>query len=218
MSDEIASTSAQDRIAVLRARSQSRVKELEQKIGRELASQPSTRTLFLLMDCSHSMDMAGPEKFEAAKRGAIKFCQQARDKDYLIGIISFSTRGVCIRDPSAYADDIESCIMRLTSGPYTNMADAILVAAEKLKSRKGLRAICLVTDGEPYVETGRDRDATLRAALSTKALGVEILAIGTDDADKAFLDQLVTSKELAVHVVREHLEAGITSMAKFLPG
>ncbi|MEP7016074.1 MAG: vWA domain-containing protein [Verrucomicrobiota bacterium] len=218
MTNDALAKSPEDRLAALKAKSQSRVKELEEKLGHRLTSPRSAPTVFLLIDCSHSMDMNGPAKFEAAKRGAIRFCQEARDKNYLIGLISFAERGVCLREPSPYGDDIQSRVTSLTSGPYTNMADAISLATQKLESRKGQRAMCLVTDGQPFTKTGEDCDATLRTAVSAKGVGIEILAIGTDDADKSFLDKIVTSKELAIHVDREHLEAGISSMARLLPG
>lgn len=93
------------------------------------------------------------------------------------------------------------------------MAAAFDLAAEKLSSSSRGRAVVVVTDGMPD-----STDAVLRAANKLKSLGIDIITIGTNDADQRFLVQFATCKELAVHVPQQHLGAGIKTAAKLLPG
>ncbi|XOF35433.1 MAG: VWA domain-containing protein [Candidatus Electrothrix sp. YB6] len=97
-------------------------------------------------------------------------------------------------------------------GGSTNMADAISLATNKLADKMGEKIICLVTDGMPD-----NRQAALDAADRAKREQIDIMAIGTDDADKNFLEEIVTRKELSVKIARDQLEQGIVSMAKLLP-
>lgn len=92
------------------------------------------------------------------------------------------------------------------------MAAAIQIARDNLLDKGGERVICIVTDGMPD-----DRKATLEAMNEIKTQGVEIMTIGTDDANKEFLEELATRKELSRKVLRDQLERGIISMAKMLP-
>jgi len=91
------------------------------------------------------------------------------------------------------------------------MAAAINLATEKFADRNGEKIICLVTDGMPD-----SRDAALNAANRAKRANIDIMTIGTDDADRSFLEKIATRKELAAKVARAQLEQGIVSMARLL--
>jgi hypothetical protein len=69
------------------------------------------------------------------------------------------------------------------------------------------------TDGQ-----ADNREETLRRANEAKKMRIDIMTIGTDDADKAFLELLATRKELSVKVSSHDLKQAIASMAKMLPG
>ena len=70
----------------------------------------------------------------------------------------------------------------------------------------------VVTDGLP-----NDREAALSSAQRAKSSGVDIITIGTDDADRDLLSKLATKTELSVMVSRHDLGRGIASTAKMLP-
>jgi Mg-chelatase subunit ChlD len=78
---------------------------------------------------------------------------------------------------------------------------------------KELAAVVVVTDGQP-----NSCEDALRSAAVLKQRGIEILCIGTDDADKAFLDQLATRKELALHVVADNIRTSIGQVTRLLLG
>ena len=88
------------------------------------------------------------------------------------------------------------------------MTRAIEIAIEKLASVNGSRVIVIATDGHPD-----NQETVLSVAKEAKSMGIEILTIGTDDADIGFLRRLATSAELASKVPAARFEDAITSMA-----
>lgn len=92
------------------------------------------------------------------------------------------------------------------------MAAAIKLATDHLKRRLGKRAMCIVTNGMPD-----DKKAALDAAAKAREGGIDIMVLGTDGADKGFLDQLASRKDLSVKVERHQLGVGIQNMLKLLP-
>ena len=76
---------------------------------------------------------------------------------------------------------------------------------------KALSAVVIVTDGQP-----NSTEDALQSAAVLKQKGIEILCIGTDDADKAFLDKLATRKDLALHVAAKSIGTTIRDAAQLL--
>ena len=70
----------------------------------------------------------------------------------------------------------------------------------------------IVTDGMP-----NDEEETLSMATRAKNSGIDILAIGTDDADQNFLKILASHRDQGVKVARENFEIAISSTACMLP-
>jgi hypothetical protein len=71
--------------------------------------------------------------------------------------------------------------------------------------------VVVVTDGAVD-----DPQTTLVLGTKLKAAGVEILAIGTDDADKRFLSQLASRPDLSMMVVSKNLRQAITDASRLL--
>ncbi len=92
------------------------------------------------------------------------------------------------------------------------MARAIELAIVKFKGKPGPLAMVVITDGMPDHE-----GAALGAARDAKRLGIDIITVGTDDADRSFLQKLASRDDLVVVVTREALGKGITSAADMLP-
>lgn len=187
------------------------LKMLEAATGKVVEAERPPRTALLAIDCSDSMD--GEGKMAQARAGATDFAQSALRRGYAIGLIRFGSNAECILSPT---QDMSLFKMRadgLRTGGSTDMAAAIRLAVHLLQLRLGERVVCLVTDGMP----GSVPDA-LSAAAKAKKEGIEIMAVGTQDADKAFLQHLVTQRDLSVTVPSKQLQQGINSLAKMLPG
>ena len=170
---------------------------------------PANGHVYLLIDCSGSMT---GDKIGQAKRGAIDFSKGAQNKGYAIGLISFSDHARHLMEPRP---DYRELIPRVNNlGIYgsTNMTEGILAAMNGLKGLPGFKAMVIVTDGMP-----NDPDGTLSMAKEAKNSGIEIMAIGTDDADQNFLKILASRRDMGVKVAMENFELAISSTALMLP-
>lgn len=167
---------------------------------------------YLVIDCSWSMNYS---KLSQAKTGSVAFAENAFIKGYSVGVISFSSRAHLITEPLTNIIKLREQIDRLRATGTTNMSRALNLAAEKFP-RHGRhdqgRAVVIVTDGMPDNE-----DAAVIAANHIKSFGIDIITIGTDDADQRFLEQIASRKDLAVPVPQNQLASGITNASKLLP-
>jgi Mg-chelatase subunit ChlD len=187
------------------------------KVRERLASLSETtsvalhqRAVILLIDCSGSMGGGG--KMDQAKTGAIGFARAAIEQRYEVGLLRFDSRATLLLDPQGRLEALATAAGQLSPAGSTNMGDAIRTASNSFDKRHRERVLCLVTDGMPD-----SRDDALAAAAEVKRAGGEIMAIGTDDADHAFLDYLVTRKELSRKVAVPQFDQAITDMARLLP-
>jgi Mg-chelatase subunit ChlD len=162
----------------------------------------------LLVDCSGSM--AG-DKMRQAQAGALDFGRDAIRRGYAVGVVRFGSTAETLTVPSRHESSITNALGLLRIEGSTNMAAGIDASATSL-GRKGSRVICLVTDGMPD-----STDQAIASAAQARAGGIEIMAVGTDDADWAFLARIVSRKELATKVDRRAFGQQIVSMAKMLP-
>lgn len=186
------------------------VKKLEEASGRPIEFHRKQGIIFIVVDCSSSM--AAGNKMEQAKKGAVGFADSAQKKGYSVGIIQFSWDAELMIGPQNNINSLQAEVDKMAANGSTNLTAAILLAINKLADERKERLICIVTDGMPD-----DAMAALTAAEKAKREGIDIMTIGTDDADKNFLTKLATREELSVKVLRNELEDGIKSMAKMLP-
>ncbi|MEP9410352.1 MAG: VWA domain-containing protein [Candidatus Brocadia sp.] len=186
------------------------VRKLESVSGKPVLPRKTGRIAYLLVDCSGSM--AEGNKVVQAKKGAIGFAEEAQKKEYSVGLIQFASHAEHVLEPQNELTSFITKVEKLSANGSTNMAAAIRIAKNNLFDKAGEKVICIVTDGMPD-----DKKATLEAANEIRTHGIEIITIGTDDADKEFLEELATRKELSLKVLRDQLELGIISMAKMLP-
>ena len=92
------------------------------------------------------------------------------------------------------------------------MAEAIKVARYHLDKSGSTRVIVIATDGRPD-----NKKAALKEAEKAKSRGIDIITIGTDDANQDFLKQMATRAELGRKVPREAFSQAISSASNLLP-
>lgn len=168
-----------------------------------------TGSVYLVVDCSGSME---GNCLNQAKRGAINFAKEARTRGYSVGLIKFANDAIHLSEPKREISALFPTINNMSADGTTNMSEAIRLAVQKLKDRKGFRAMVIVTDGMP----DSPEDARYKAQEAKKK-GIDIITIGTDDADREFLRKLASRTELGVKVSIEQFEKGIISTARMLP-
>ena len=182
------------------------VREPDQEQGREL-----TRQVEIVIDCSNSMSRK--DKMQQARRGALQFAREAQGKGYLVGLIGFASDAEILLEPTESLEGIRQGLGQMKAGRgSTNMADGIQTARELLADERGEKVMCIVTDGQPD-----DDELALAEAAKAKQLGIEIMTIGTDDADRAFLERIASRHELSAKVESHELEKEMVNMAKMLP-
>jgi len=160
----------------------------------------------LVIDRSGSM--VG-DKTRFASSGAWDFSQSALSKGYRVGVVEFATGAKITCAPSQKLNEVQrGCFADLLTGS-TQMHEGLRLGFS-LEPRSG-DAIVVVTDGAVDDPAG-----TLALGSQLKASGVEILAIGTDDADKDFLSKLASRPDLGIKVQASHLRQAITDASKLL--
>lgn len=164
---------------------------------------------YLVVDCSVSM--AG-QKLDQAKKGTLNFAKDALAKGYSTGLVQFESVAIHLCEPQRDIEILRQYLRRMEARNTTNMAEAIRLTADNLKDRAGFRVMVIVTDGMPD-----DEEATLEEAEEAKAHGIDIITIGTDNADEEFLTRLASRNELNIMVPRNQLEQGVSSTTKMLP-
>jgi len=176
--------------------------------GAETEVRTSPRNVLLLIDTSGSMAGA---KIEQARNGAIDFAVSAMAKSYATALAIFADRAAMVCDPTADTVQFAKKIARVGVGLVGGMTDlaAGLALAGKFRD---LAAVVVVTDGQ-----SNDNDAALQVAATLKNRSIDIICIGTDDADRSFLTRLATRSDLATHVSSKNLRAAITDASRFLP-
>lgn len=186
------------------------VKKLEAVSGKSIEPRKFCGTVYLIIDCSGSM--AEDNKMDQAKKGAICFADQAQNKGYSVGLIQFASYAEHVLEPQSKLAGFNANIDKLAINGSTNMAAAIRMAIDELVNRTAEKVMCIVTDGMPDNKQG-----TLDAANDARKEKIDIMTIGTDDADKDFLEMLATRDGFSLKVSRNQLKNGIVSMAKMLP-
>lgn len=195
-------------MALLRLNGEGRL-SLRSKNGEEVTETPVLKDALLLIDTSGSM--AG-DKIKQAKRGAIDFAQSANMRGCATGLAVFGSKAAMVCDPTVESSAFQKKISHLDVGVVggsTNLAAGLELAAKF----SHLNAVVVVTDGQPDSQT----DA-LRAADALKKRGIDILCIGTDDADRSFLANLATRSDLAIHVEAQNLSKSIGQASHLLLG
>lgn len=165
--------------------------------------------VYLVIDTSGSM--AGG-KLEQAKEGALDFAKDAFRKEYAVGLISFDTTVKHVCESTYDIGLLEGRIREMHAAGTTNMAEAIRMAHDRLRRLAGTRVIVIATDGMP----NNAQDA-LREGVRAKKDKIDIITIGTDDADLGFLKRLATRAELGKKVTREVFSQAISQASRLLP-
>lgn len=175
--------------------------------GRESVIERRASNVLILLDTSGSM--AG-DKLSQAKSGAVDFARSASARGYATALAVFGDRAAMVCDPVTNSAKLASKIRKIDVGIVggsTDLAAGLVLAARFAE----LAVVVIVTDG-----ASNDNNAALDSATALKHRGVEIICIGTDDADNAFLALLATRSDFATYVSSQNLRSAITDASRLL--
>jgi Mg-chelatase subunit ChlD len=202
----------QDRVKGLKLVSREQISTQSKGLKLVSREQISERNAYLLVDCSGSMHTPR-SKILFARSGAAGFAETAFASSYLVGLAVFSDK-VYTKLCSELVRDVSLLpFEEIQTNGSTDLATGIKIVRHKLATCKGIKVICVVTDGMPDSRTAAlaERDAAVKQ-------GIDFLTMGTDDADEEFLNRIKTIDELkVVKVSVENFQSAITDMANYLP-
>jgi len=164
---------------------------------------------FLLVDTSGSM---WGEGIAQVKQGVLDFARTTLKKGYLVGLVKFDDYAVLLCEPTAHLSTIQAKVEELEANGGTCLDPALIIASQRLLGSRLHRVIVVATDGGTH-----DPVECLRTAERMKKDGIEILAIGTKDADWGFLSKLVSRKDLNLKVEGSQFREGMSVLARKLP-
>ena len=163
------------------------------------SSAPPTE-LCLLIDCSGSM---GGEKLQEVVRAADSFASRQNLSRNPVGVVAFSTAAHQLVGLTSSPVEVSRALAQLQPEGSTSMdlglgaAGALLQHSVLNRTRQSGQAILLFTDGEPTegpfqtLNSSLDvRDRTRQAAQALRAAGIRLVAVGTGDANVAYLAEL----------------------------
>jgi len=143
-------------------------------------------TVYLLIDVSASM--AGGPLFEAqsAARAFLERCDFTHTR---VGLIAFSDQVTLMTDATDHVRRVQAAINRLEADGTTNLTDALELARDRLINDDRTRYIVILTDGFPDAP-----ESAVEQAEAIRALGIEIVAIGTGAMDVDYLRRLSSTE------------------------
>jgi molecular chaperone DnaK (HSP70) len=155
-----------------------------------VAGEPERISVYLLIDVSSSM--IGQPLVEA-QTAAREFLDRCDFTTMEVGLISFSSLVALQCAATSNARRLQAAIGRLEAEGSTNLTDALEMARGQLAATDRKRYIVMLTDGYPDAA-----ESAVEQALAARKQGIEIVAIGTGEADREYLGRLASSERASI--------------------
>jgi molecular chaperone DnaK (HSP70) len=146
--------------------------------------------VFLLIDVSASM--TGQPLIEA-QTAAQEFLSKCDFTTMEVGLISFSSLVTLQSAATSNVRRLHAAVNRIEAQGSTNLTDALEMARGQLVAADRKRYIVLLTDGYPDAA-----ESAVEQAMAAQKQGIEIVAIGTGDADRDYLRRLASSEQASI--------------------
>ena len=173
-----------------------------------VTSRPTEAWDLLAIDRSGSM--SGP-KIEMAKKGAADHADRALLEGYQVGVIAFGDTTDQACDFSTDRQQLLTGIDGIKTEIGTHLLPALQLAQGTLGTKAGIRVLVVFTDGM-VASSAR----CLEVADALKTNGVQIIAVGTPDANRDFLEALASDNNILVRPDHQIANA-IRDASRMLP-
>ena len=162
-------------------------------------------TIYLLIDTSGSM-YGSMDKVEVAAMGFLNDLDITSSK---IGVVSFSSTTKMISTPTNSYKDIVSAIKKVTSNANGGTNEPLSYMLSNFGELDEKNYIIVLTDGE-----WSGGNAAISSSQQLKSRGIEIVAVGIDDANEAFLKKIASSSEAALKTDVNSMSGSFSSIAQ----
>jgi molecular chaperone DnaK len=146
--------------------------------------------VLLLIDVSASMT---GEPLVEAQTAAEEFLSKCDFTTMEVGLISFSSLVALQSAATSNVRRLHAAVNRLEAQGSTNLTDALEMARGQLVATDRKRYVVILTDGYPDAA-----ESAVEQALGARRQGIEIVAIGTGDADRDYLRRLASSQQASI--------------------
>ncbi len=151
------------------------------------AAAPESTRVYLLIDGSASM--AGHPLLEA-QNAARAFLDRCDFTVLEVGLVAFASVVTLQAEATDNVRRLQAAINRLEADGTTNLTEAIELARHYLEACDRTRYMVILTDGYPDAP-----ESAVAQAEKARLEGIEIVAIGTGDADLDYLRRLASTEE-----------------------
>jgi molecular chaperone DnaK len=170
---------------------------------------PLATTVYLVIDCSGSMD---GRPLEQAKAAAHRFVANLDLAHCRVGLLAFHDSTAVALSACANARRIRRAVDGLAIGGGTS-ADPLADVLPLLHGVEGARFAVVLTDGQWFQQA-----AAVRSARACHAAEIGVVAIGFGDADAAFLKQIASTDEAGLLTDLSRLVETFESVAQIITG
>lgn len=170
-------------------------------------------TVYLALDISGSM--LG-EPMTQVKEAAMKFLQEIDLNYFAVGLVAFSDSVVEKLKACSGVEKIKGAVTGLQECEtgYGTSGHPFSLVRKLFDFKKDERKILIVlTDGQ-WNESSLD--TVIKEAKTCRNKGIEVIAIGFGDADKAFLDKIASSKYQSIFTTQDKLTGVFAHIAQEL--
>ncbi len=143
--------------------------------------------VYLLIDSSASMTGAPLVQAKAAAHEFLARCDFAHME---VGLIGFASEVALLCEATDNPRRLEAAIQRLEAEGTTNLSDALALASAELGEPDRKRFVVILTDGFPDAA-----GSAIEQAERVRSQDIEIVAIGTGEADLNYLRRISSSEE-----------------------
>jgi Ca-activated chloride channel family protein len=179
-----------------------------------------TRAICLLIDASGSMTNEGIDKLREVKRAAAGFVERRRGSLDLIAVVGFGSQPHRLAGLITDQGELKRAIQQVYDGGSTAMDAALNAAVSTLDNLPpewhGVqlqRSVLLFTDGKPD-----NPSTTLAAARGCRERNIQLVAIGTGDADAGYLGELSGNAKLVFHCETGGFDEAFQAAEKVIGG
>lgn len=168
------------------------------------------KAVVLLIDTSGSMS---GQKLREVQTAASEFVSRQNLKRHDLAVVEFSSRASVVADFTRNETELQQAIARLSARGGTNLSEGFNLATSVLQNSDRTPNILLFTDGVP-----NNPPMAASIAQQIRASGINLVAVGTGDAQINYLTALTGDPDLVFYANFGDLDRAFRGAEKAIYG